>query len=44
MPVLYKLHTLDEALQAAAALRAEGFRILPFSICPRPAEAWVARP
>jgi len=31
-------------IEAAAALRAEGFRILPFSICPRPAEAWVARP
>lgn len=33
MPVLYKLHTLDEALQAAAALRAEGKRIVMTNGC-----------
>ena len=27
-------------IEAAAALRAAGYRVLPFSICLRPAEAW----
>lgn len=30
-------------IEAAAALRNEGFRILPFSACLRPAEAWPVR-
>jgi D-glycero-alpha-D-manno-heptose-7-phosphate kinase len=30
-------------IEAAAALRKEGFRVLPFSVCRTPAEAWVVR-
>ncbi len=30
-------------IETAAALHGESFRILPFSICQRPAEAWVVR-
>ncbi len=30
-------------IEVAAALRRESFRVLPFAICQRPAEAWVVR-
>ena len=31
-------------IEVAATLRKEGFHLLPFSVCQRPAEAWIVRP